>query len=110
MSAKTSIEWCDHTFNPFWGCTKVSPGCDHCYAESWAKRFGVKWGSGEARKHASERTWAEPIRWNERAGKDRTRKRVFCASMADVFDNEAPTGTRERLWSLIGATPHLDWL
>ena len=47
MAENTKIEWADHTFNPWTGCTKVSPACDHCYAEGWAKRSGhVKWGSG----------------------------------------------------------------
>lgn len=111
MGTKTTIEWCHHTFNPWWGCTNISPGCDNCYAESWAKRFGVKWGVGETRRLASERTWAEPLKWNEKAKKDGTRRRVFCASMADVFDNEhGLEASREWLWEMIEDTINLDWL
>lgn len=110
MSTKTTIEWTDHTFNPFWGCTEVSPGCDNCYAREWARRFGVKWGPGETRKLASERTWAEPLKWNAKAAKNGVRRRVFCASMADIFDNEGPPAAREWLWELIEETPSLDWL
>src|SRR5581483_4117136 len=104
------ISWTHHTFNPWWGCTEISPACDNCYAREWAKRFDVKWGTGQPRRPASERTWAEPLRWNRAAERAGERRRVFCASMADVFDNEAPDDLRERLWALIRATPHLDWL
>jgi protein gp37 len=110
MGERTAIEWTDFTFNPWWGCTRVSPGCDNCYAESWARRFGAKWGTGETRRPASERTWSEPLKWNAKAAKDGVRRRVFCASMADVFDNEGLPAERERLWNLIELTPSLDWL
>lgn len=111
MADKTSIEWCDHTFNSWTGCTKVSPGCDNCYAESWARRSGlVKWGAGEERRRTSENYWRQPIKWNKRAARDGVRRRVFCASLADVFDNQAPEEWRMDLYALIGMTPHLDWL
>lgn len=110
MGERTSISWTHHTFNPYWGCTEISPACDNCYARTWAQRFGVKWGAGQPRRPASERTWAEPLNWDRKAAKAGERRRVFCASMADVFDNEAPLGARERLWALIRATPNLDWL
>lgn len=110
MSAGTSIEWADHTFNPWWGCSRVSPGCENCYAEKWAKRFGVKWGVHEARRTFDAKHWAEPVKWNAAAGKAGRRDRVFCASMADVFDDHAPLSEYERLWRLIEVTPHLNWL
>lgn len=110
MGEHTEISWCDHTFNPWWGCTKVSPGCDHCYAEGVASRFGTEWGSGKTRRQFADKHWAEPLKWNARAGKAGKSARVFCASMADVFDKDAPEGLRERLWQLIKATPNLTWL
>lgn len=110
MSEGTNIEWCDFTFNPWWGCTAVSPACDHCYAEAWARRFGVTWGVGQARRPATEAYWRQPLTWNAKAAELTRRPRVFCASMADVFDNEVPHEWRARLWGLIEATPHLDWL
>jgi protein gp37 len=106
----TKIEWCDFTFNPWVGCTKVSPGCDNCYAEGWAKRSGqVQWGN-HPRRLTSSANWLNPIRWNKRAREDGVRRRVFCASLADVFDNQVPKEWRERLFALIDATPDLDWL
>jgi protein gp37 len=111
MTKDSKIEWTDHTFNPWIGCTKVSPGCDHCYAESWAKRYGtVEWGAGKPRKRTSESNWRQPLKWNAEAYASGTRSRVFCASLADVFDNEVPEEWRCDLWTLIKNTPHLDWL
>jgi protein gp37 len=112
MAENSNIEWCDHTFNPWVGCTKVSPGCDHCYAEGWAKRAGraagVTWG-GE-RRRTSPKNWLQPLRWNTQAKLKGRRFRVFCASLADVFDNQVPPEWREDLFALIRATPQLDWL
>ena len=110
MARDTSIEWTDHTFNPWWGCTKVSPACDHCYAEAWDKRTGGNhWGSRADRRPFGDKHWDEPLRWDRAAAAAGTRRRVFCASMADVFDNAAPKGARDRLWYLIRSTPRLDW-
>lgn len=110
MAETTKIEWTDHTFNAWTGCTKVSPACDHCYAESWAKRSGiVEWGN-HPRRRTSEAYWLQPLKWNGRAEKEGVRRKVFCCSLADVFDNQAPTAWREDLWRLIWATPALDWL
>lgn len=112
MAENSKIEWTDHTFNPWVGCTKVSPACDHCYAEGWAKRAGkaagVVWG-GE-RRRTSESTWRQPLKWNAQAQAEGRRTRVFCASLADVFDNQVPTGWRVELLATIGACEHLDWL
>lgn len=125
----TEISWCDHTFNPWTGCAKVSPGCLNCYAEGWAKRSGiVKWGGPRRRTTASN--WNEPRKWNRDAqaalaahsdecAKDMSygqhvkppaRPRVFCASLADWLDDEVPVEWLADLLELIAATPDLDWL
>lgn len=112
MGATTKIEWCDHTFNPWTGCEKVSAGCVNCYAESWSKRTNlVEWGREGTRKRTSEANWREPWRWNQAAIRDGVRRRVFCASLADVFeDREELLPWREELFALIENTPALDWL
>lgn len=114
MSANTKIEWADHTFNPWIGCTKVGPGCDNCYAKAEFddRRHRATWGAGQPRSRT--KTWSDPVRWNKQheafyAAHGR-RQRVFCASLADVFDNEVPTEWRIDLLNLIIKTPHLDWL
>ena len=86
MAKNSSIEWTHHTFNPWVGCQKVSPACDNCYAEAWDKRFkGNRWGPHSDRTRT--KTWREPLKWNREAGATGVRQRVFCASLADVFDN-----------------------
>ena len=111
MAENTKIEWADHTFNPWTGCTKIGPGCDHCYAEGWAKRSGiVQWGPGSKRRRTSEANWRKPLQWNAEAERLGIRYRVFCASLADVFDNEVPVEWRADLFDLIAQTPNLDWL
>lgn len=116
MAENSSIEWCDHTFNPWIGCTKVSPGCDHCYAERDfdKRRHVVMWGAGQQRHRTGADNWDKPMRWARAAAdfqaRHGRRQRVFCSSLADVFDNEVPLGWREDLFALINATPELDWL
>lgn len=121
MGEVSGIAWTDATFNPWWGCTRVSPGCEHCYAETLAtvRRKLPVWGVDAQRKPMSEAYWREPAKWDRKAGKDRVRRRVFCASMADVFElppdrNEQAhavlDAARGRLWTLIEQTPNLDWL
>jgi protein gp37 len=111
MGRETTIAWANATYNPWWGCTKVSPGCDNCYAEAFDKRVGgAHWGKGQPRRTFGDKHWAEPLKWERDAAKTGEQIRVFCASMADVMDDEAPAGERERLWQLIDATPHLTWL
>ena len=112
MGENTKIEWAHHTFNPWIGCTKVAPACDHCYAEAdfATRRKVVQWGAGQPRKLTADSTWALPRRWNKEAERLGVRYRVFCASLADVFDNEVPTQWRISLVKLILDTPHLDWL
>ena len=108
----SKIEWTTHTFNPWWGCAKVSPGCAHCYAESLSKRYGrATWGVDGTRPVASDTYWKQPLKWNREAAGLAERPRVFCASMADVFENRRDLDEpRKRLWALIAATPNLDWL
>ena len=151
MGKDTKIEWADHTFNCWRGCSKVSEACRNCYAETQAKRnpgvLGV-WGDNGTRVVASEATWKEPLKWDREAKAAGVRRRVFCASMADVFEDwrkemlssngnplwwcggslsnsPVPKGgfpegiecrwatmqdVRRRLFSLIDATPNLDWM
>lgn len=118
MSENTKIEWCDHTFNPWEGCQKVGPGCDHCYAETRNARFAggtaINWGPGAPRRRTSVSNWELPKRWNAQAdafmAQHGRRQRVFCASLADVFDNAADPKWRVDLLQLIADTPNLDWL
>ena len=110
MAENSKIEWCDHTFNPWVGCTKVSPACDHCYAEGWAKRTGQAHLWEGDRRRTSSASWRQPTLWNRKAKATGVRARVFCASLADVFDNKVPERWRDDLWHLIGRTSHLDWL
>jgi len=110
MADNSKIEWTTHTFNPWWGCTKVTDGCRNCYAENLSNRYGFKvWGVGAQRRTFGEKHWQQPLKWNKQAASAGVRYRVFCASMADVFDEEAPVGEREKLWHVIARTPWLDW-
>lgn len=112
MGKNSTIEWTHHTFNPWWGCAKVSPACRNCYAEAWAIRIGLPvWGNESPRRFFGEDHWNAPFAWNREAEAGRTRRRVFCASMADVFEDRRDLDPwRARLWSLIESTPWLDWL
>jgi len=117
MGVLSKIEWCDHTFNPWIGCEKVSAGCEHCYAETLSNRYGwAEWGNGGTRKRTSVANWKKPIRWNKDIWREcvscgwrgsvkdidvrdgffcpacegqtkETRQRVFCASLGDVFED-----------------------
>ena len=111
----SAIEWTHHTFNPWIGCTQVSPACDHCYAMTMMdhRYHRVEWGVGKARVRTSADYWRQPLRWHRAAQAAKVRERVFCASLADVFDGEAPEVLnvwRAELWQLIARTPQLDWL
>ncbi|WP_069357848.1 phage Gp37/Gp68 family protein [Burkholderia cenocepacia] len=118
MSENTKIEWCDHTFNPWEGCQKVGPGCDHCYAETRNARFAggtaINWGPGAPRRRTSPANWQKPLTWNAAHeaffAEHGRRQRVFCASLADVFDNAVDPVWRADLFRLILDTPNLDWL
>jgi protein gp37 len=118
--AETTITWTSgprgelgYTFNGWIGCTQISPGCDHCYAaaqdkfRSWTPEG---WGTGKPRRRTSEANWRAPLRWNTAAAAAGERRKVFCSSLADVFDNEVPAEWRVDLFGLIRQTPNLDWL
>ncbi len=126
MAQNSNISWTDHTFNPWRGCTKVSEGCAHCYAEALSKRNPAllgEWGPGKPRVLASDAMWRQPMKWNREAvlldehwhqgtsgGLPQPRRpRVFCASLADWLDEEIPPQWLARLLRLIGSTPALDW-
>jgi protein gp37 len=140
MADRSAIEWTDSTFNPWIGCAKVSPACDNCYAEvsTPSRTRGVEWGVGKPRQRTSAENWKLPLRWHRAdfrecgdcgwrgeidtladdtcpaCGKherlEPARRRVFCASLADVFDNEVDPQWRADLMHLIWKTPSLDWL
>lgn len=128
VAETTGISWCDATFNPWVGCSKVSPGCAHCYAETLVTGSGPRqlnrpgtWGADGIRERTSASTWAKPKRWERLAregllpdgqqNQDGHRPRVFCASLADVFEARPELDEwRLELFELIAATPNLDWL
>lgn len=117
MGETTKIQWCDATFNGWIGCDKTSQGCRNCYASMGtsarvsASRGLPLWGPGSARQITTAANWRKPITWNRAAEHDGVRRRVFCSSLSDVFeDREDLRGPRERLFELIDKTPHLDWL
>ena len=113
MGKDTGIAWTDHTFNIAWGCMKVSPGCAHCYAETFSKRIGHDiWGPAAttSRRTFGAKHWAEPMAWNAAAKRDGVRRRVFCSSMCDIFEEHSTIEVElVKLWPLIRATPQLDW-
>ena len=113
MGEKTGIAWCDHTFNPWIGCTKVSAGCQNCYAArdnnryQWVKEWGKDY------RLTADTNWKKPIQWAKQAVKDGVIRRVFCASLADVFDANIGWEWRAKLYSLINETEKiggLEWL
>lgn len=111
MGEHTKIEWCHHTLNWWIGCTKLSPACDNCYAESLAERYGwVTWGPGEDRRQTTEGTRNKARKWDRDAARDGVRRRVFCNSLSDVFDAEVPDAWRFDLMNMIELTPNLDYL
>lgn len=117
MGKTTGISWTHSTFNPWRGCQRVSPGCENCYAETLSKRNHAllgQWGSpktGGTRIIASPAMWREPLKWNAAAAKSGKPHRVFCASLADVFEDLPQLDEpRAWLWALIESTPHLTWL
>lgn len=131
MGQVSKIAWTDATFNPWIGCTKVSEGCAHCYAEAQDKRWGHdSWGPGKPRRITTPEYWRQPLKWNKQAKESCVRKKVFCASLADIFDEESPAlpvdliseyafavagsvpfpSVRLMLFDLIERTEWLDWL
>lgn len=116
MAATTEISWCDSTFNCWIGCTRLGPPCLHCYAavSTPARAMEIEWGPGKPRHRTSEATWRQPLVWERGHQKfyaqHGRRRRVFCASLADVFDNEVDPQWRADLFALIASTPNLDWM
>lgn len=120
MGENSSIQWTHHTFNPWIGCQRVSPGCEHCYAEALDKRWGgvlvdgvkaLRWGPKAPRVRTSPANWKKPLAWNRSAEKAGERHRVFCSSLADVFEDRPElVAWRAELFGVIAQTPHLDWL
>lgn len=122
--AETTIQWADYTFNPWVGCQRVSPGCEHCYAEAYDKRVGgvpikqrvegktqLRWGPSAPRTRTSTSYWKQPLKWDREAQAAGMRKRVFCASLADVFEDRPELiAWRSNLFDLIATTPFLDWM
>lgn len=108
----SKIQWTDHTFNPWHGCVKVSEGCKNCYAETLSRRLGRDiWGADKPRKFFGEKYWREPLTWNAEARAAGEMRRVFCASMADVFEEREDLDyERLKLWPIVEQTEYLDWL
>lgn len=111
MAETTGIAWARSTFNPWIGCTRVSPGCDHCYAavSRPVVAMGIKWGPGEPRHRTAVSTWRHPVQWNKSARDSQERWTVF-PSLCDPFDNEVPEALFHDFMKLIAATPALTWL
>jgi protein gp37 len=112
VAERSGIEWTDSTFNPWWGCTRVSPACAHCYADALARRYGHRelWAETGARRFFGEAHWRKPVLWNRAAAAAGEPTKVFCASMADVFEDRRDLDSwRSRLWLLIEDTPWLQW-
>lgn len=110
MGDSTEIAWTDSTFNPWWGCAKLSPGCANCYAEAFDRRTGGDhWGVGKAPRTMSASNWANPLKWQREAERTGIRRKVFCGSMCDWAATEGDGGERARLWDMIQRTPMLDW-
>lgn len=118
---ETSISWCHYTFNLWWGCFKVSPGCTNCYAAAFDRRVHGKasdhWERTGGRWFQSDEYWQQPLKWNEKAKREGVRYRVFCGSMMDWLEqhpnpeiNRQMDAYRGRLFELIKRTPYLDWL
>lgn len=108
MAENSKIEWCHHTFNPWRGCRALSEACANCYAKVLVE--GRLQQDFSVRTRAAESAWKQPLAWNRKAAREGVRYRVFCASLADVFDAEVPDAWRDELFALIAATSHLDWL
>lgn len=119
MGENSKISWTTHTFNAWWGCTKIKQGCTYCYANRLANRWKYDvWGADKDRRFFTDKHYEEPLKWNRKAEKERERRRVFCGSMMDIFEEHGneeirykQQGRREELTeAIIPETPWLDWL
>ena len=117
MGENSKISWTHHTWNPWWGCHRVSPGCEHCYAETFAKRTGhAVWGRTAPRRFLRN-PFAALVKMQHRAHHTGERHRVFIASMADIFEAHPEPEVRARqdairaeLWALVPSLASLDLL
>ena len=121
MGELTSISWTNHTFNAWWGCEKISPACNNCYAEAWSERVGytgkpgragnvlpILWGPHGQRRLFNERHWQEPLKWDKAAREANTQSLVFVNSMSDTFENrDELREQRAHLYALTARTPWL---
>lgn len=110
MAEQSAISWTDATYNPWIGCTKISPACDNCYAarDNAHRKWVDGWGPGVQRRRT--KTAKDVLRWNREAYKTNRPLRVFCASLADVFDNDVDQSWRNDLWQLVRVTPYIRWI
>jgi len=121
----SKIQWCDHTFNPWEGCTKVSPGCANCFAEARDQRFckGIHWGKGAPRRRTSAVTWKQPLKWDRERSETlerlegtgytailNHRPRVFCGSLCDIFDDEVSASWVADFLEVVDKCKNLDFL
>jgi len=110
MGFETKIEWTDSTFNPWWGCNKVSEGCKNCYAERLDKRWDPNSNNWRnSFRFLSKEYWRKPLQWNEKCYKESKKRLIFCGSMCDWADLAAPKSEREKLWLTILVTKNLHW-
>lgn len=116
MGEQTGISWTDSTMNWWEGCTKVGPGCDHCYAATRDFRYNNKagithWGAGAPRRQMSQHTRNNMMRWQRQApeffAEHGRRRRVFCSSLSDIFDNEVPQDWRDEAFTAMELAPDL---
>jgi protein gp37 len=113
VSENTAIEWATHTFNPWRGCTKISPACKFCYAENdmSVKLHHIEWGDHAERVIKAESGWREPLRWNRKAEREGRIARVFCGSLMDICEaRDELDDPRTRVFELAEQTPNLFWL
>ena len=112
MGRDSRIAWCTHSWNPWVGCTKVSPGCENCYAERQMRQWGKDlWGPRKARRITTDAYWRGPLAWDRAAAVAGRPGLVFCGSLCDVFEDRPDLAEpRTRLWDLIERTPNLIWM
>jgi protein gp37 len=111
VGSGSQVGWTDHTINPWWGCQRISTGCDNCYAAAFDKRMGGGyWSDGVTPGRTKPETWNMARSYSNYGYHTGTRVRVFAGSMCDIFDNRVPPQWREDFWGLIKGTPDVDWL
>jgi protein gp37 len=117
MAKQSSIEWTKSTWNPWIGCTRISPACDNCYAAEWDRRFhqGRHWGAGAPRLRTSQAGWNMPRVWNHKVPETEFAGRpgfwpVFVESLGDFFDNEVPEEWRAEAWALMRECRNLTFI